>query len=256
MLKVATWNVNSLKVRLPQVLEWLQTAKPDVIGLQEIKMINDDFPLAEFQNLGYHAVFRGQKTYNGVAIMSRDVASDVVTDFPDFNDPQRRVLAATISGVRVIDLYIPNGESVGSEKYKYKLEWLSHLKKFLQHELQQHQKIVVMGDFNIAPEDIDVHEPMLWEGKVLCSDAERQIFRDILQLGFKDCFRLFTQPEKSFSWWDYRVNAFKRKMGLRIDHILANESFASSCVQCSIDIEPRKNERPSDHTIVWAEFSG
>jgi exodeoxyribonuclease-3 len=254
MLKIATWNVNSLRVRLPQVLDWLSSAKPDVFALQETKLIDDDFPLQEINQAGYQVVFSGQKTYNGVAILSRHEITNPIKAFPGFDDVQRRVLAVTTNDVRVINLYIPNGESVGSEKYQYKMGWLQQLKLFLQHELKQHKNIVILGDFNIAPEEIDVHDPKLWEGKVLFSELERNAFQDILQLGFKDCFRLHPQPEKSFTWWDYRMNAYKRKMGLRIDHILASETFASQCTQCYIDKNPREHERPSDHTVVIAEF--
>ena len=252
--KIATWNVNSLRVRLPHVLEWLQIEKPDVFALQEIKMIDEDFPLDAIAEAGYQAVFSGQRTYNGVAILSRTSAQNVVKDIPDLADPQRRVLAATIDSVRVIDLYVPNGESVGSEKYLYKLAWLEKLKKFLQDELAQHSQVVVLGDFNIAPENQDVHDPAQWEGRVLFSEAERAEFQDILKLGFQDCFRLHAQPEKSFTWWDYRLNAFKRNLGLRIDHILASEKLAKTCRKCYIDKTPRALERPSDHTPVIAEF--
>ncbi len=254
LFKIATWNVNSLRVRLPAVLEWLAAEKPDVLALQETKVVDDDFPLAAFQQAGYQASFSGQKTYNGVAIISLQPMTAMTRDLPDFVDPQRRVLAVTIDTVRVINLYIPNGESVGSEKYHYKLTWLTALKQFLQAELMQHPRTIVLGDFNIAPENQDVHDPELWSGNVLFSDAERAEFQAILQIGFRDCFRLHEQPEKSFSWWDYRMNAFKRNLGLRIDHVLASLSLADVCKQCYIDKIPRAKERPSDHAPVIAEF--
>jgi exodeoxyribonuclease-3 len=255
MLKIATWNVNSLRVRLPQVLDWLASQKPDVLVLQEIKLTNDDFPLEAIQQAGYQAIVSGQKTYNGVAILSRQKATDPILDIPELEDHQRRVLAVTIDDVRIIDLYVPNGESVTSEKYHYKLNWLKHLKVWLQKELTQHPNVIVLGDFNIAPENIDVHDPAAWEGKVLCSEPERAMLREIFQLGFQDCFRLHQQPEKSFSWWDYRLNAFKRNMGLRIDHILASTALAARCGHCYIDKAPRAHERPSDHAVVVAEFN-
>lgn len=255
MLKIATWNVNSLRVRLPQVLDWLAAEKPDVLAIQEIKLTNEDFPLEAIQQAGYHAVFSGQKTYNGVAILSRKPVNDLVTDIPQLEDHQRRVLGATLGDVRILNLYVPNGESVESEKYQYKLNWLKHLEQFLRVEVKVHEKIVILGDFNIAPEDIDVHDPKAWEGKVLCSEPERASLQSIMKLGFKDCFRLYTQPEKSFSWWDYRMNAFKRNLGLRIDLILASDVLAATCKKVYIDKNPRMNERPSDHTIVVAEFA-
>lgn len=255
MLKIATWNVNSLRVRLPQVLDWISSYQPDVIALQETKLMDADFPAAEINAAGYQVVFSGQKTYNGVAILSRIPLAEVVTDFPELQDHQRRVLAATWNDVRIINLYVPNGESVDSEKYQYKLNWLHHLDLFLKHELEKYKKMIVLGDFNIAPEEADVHDPDLWRGRVLFSDKERAAFQDILKLGFKDCFRLHPQPEKSYSWWDYRMNAFKRNLGLRIDHILSSHVLAAHCKRCVIDKDPRLNERPSDHTIVIAEFA-
>lgn len=252
--KIATWNVNSLRVRLPHVLDWLAVVKPDVLALQETKIPDADFSVEEIQQAGYQVVFSGQRTYNGMAIISREVAKDIITDLPGMDDPQRRVLAATIGQYRIINLYVPNGESVGSEKYQYKLAWLIKLNAFLQEELKKHPKIIVLGDFNIAPEGRDVHDPLQWVGKVLCSEPERAALQGIIQLGFSDCFRLIEQPEKSFSWWDYRMNAFKRNLGLRIDHILASKALALKCRNCSIDKVPRGLERPSDHTPVIAEF--
>ena len=253
--KIATWNVNSLRVRLPQVLTWLETAKPDVLALQETKLIDADFPIEEITAAGYNIVYSGQKTYNGVAILSRGAGSDFVMDIPDNNDPQRRVLAMTFGDFRILNLYIPNGESIDSDKYKYKLGWLENLIAFLKVELLKYPNILIVGDFNIAPEDQDVHDPAEWQGKVLFSEPERNVFQQLIQLGFSDCFRLHTQPEKAFSWWDYRMNSFKRNRGLRIDHILASQSLASKCLGCDIDKDPRGWERPSDHTPVIAEFA-
>lgn len=253
--KVATWNVNSLRVRLPQVLEWLQSAKPDVLALQEIKLQDADFPAAELLAAGYQAVFSGQKTYNGVAILSREAGSDYIMELPDLADPQRRVLGMTLGKIRILNLYIPNGESITSAKYHYKLGWLNNLISLLKVELTKYPNILIVGDFNIAPEDRDVHDPAEWEGKVLFSEPERAALKSLINLGFSDCFRLHDQPDKAFSWWDYRLNSFKRNRGLRIDHILASEPLAAKCLHCSIDKGPRGWERPSDHTPVIAEFA-
>jgi exodeoxyribonuclease-3 len=253
-MKLATWNVNSLKVRLPQVLDWLAAQQPDALCLQETKLEDDKFPRAEIEAAGYHAAFSGQKTYNGVAILTRKpVAGDA--GIPGFDDPQKRVIAATLDDTRVICIYVPNGEAVDSDKYRYKLGWLAALTGWLRAELERHPRLALLGDFNIAPGDADVHDPQAWAGKVLCSDAERAAFEGLAALGLKDTFRLFDQPERSFTWWDYRMNAFRRKMGLRIDHILASETLAQGCRSCAVDIEPRRNERPSDHAPVVAEFS-
>ena len=254
-MRVATWNVNSLKVRLPQVLEWLKAQAPDVLCLQETKLEDTKFPLEELRAAGYAVQFSGQKTYNGVAILSRTPASNAVASIPGFDDPQKRVLAATVEGIRVVCLYVPNGQSVESDKYRYKLEWLSRTTQWLAAELAANARLVVVGDFNVAPEARDVHDPQAWEGQVLVSAPERQAFQDVLAIGLKDSFRLFEQPPQSYTWWDYRVNAFKRKMGLRIDHVLLSGPLASACRGCAIDIEPRKNERPSDHAPVTADFA-
>jgi len=254
-MKLATWNVNSLKVRLPQVLEWTAKHRPDALCLQETKLVDENFPAADIRTAGYQPLFSGQKTYNGVAILARVAAADAVTAIPGFADEQKRVLAATVDGVRVICAYVPNGESVESEKYQYKLRWLAAFRGWLQAELAQHPRLAVLGDYNVAPEDRDVHDPAAWEGKVLCSKPEREAFGNLVGLGLKDSFRLFEQPEKSFTWWDYRMNAFRRKLGLRIDHILLSEELAKACTACTIDIEPRKNERPSDHAPVVAELN-
>lgn len=254
-MKIATWNVNSLRVRIEHVTDWMKANQPDVLALQEIKMPTDDFPVDVFADMGYQATVSGQKTYNGVAILSKEPAEDIITDLPHLDDPQRRVLGATIDGVRVLDLYVPNGQSVGSDKYAYKLNWLKTLDAYLKEQLDEHRKMVVLGDFNIAPEEIDVHDPAKWEGSVLFSEPERKAFQDMLNLGFKDCFREMAPEDKTFSWWDYRMNAFKRGIGLRIDHILASERLFIRCESCHIDKEPRTWERPSDHAPVVAEFA-
>lgn len=253
-MKLATWNVNSLKVRLPQVIEWAARHRPDVLCLQETKLQNERFPTAEIRAAGYEPLANGQKTYNGVAILSSTQAGDAVTAIPGFSDEQKRVLAATVGGVRVVCAYVPNGESVESDKYQYKLNWLAAFRDWLKQELALHPRLAVLGDYNIAPEERDVHDPAAWEGKVLFSKTERDAFEGLIGIGLKDSFRLFEQPERSFTWWDYRMNAFRRKMGLRIDHILLSEALAKSCAACTIDVEPRKNERPSDHAPVVAEI--
>jgi exodeoxyribonuclease III len=254
-MKFATWNVNSLKVRLPQVLDWLSAHKPDALCLQETKLEDVNFPVEAIAAAGYQATFSGQKTYNGVAILTRQPATAVSHGIPGYTDPQKRVTAITLDGARVICIYVPNGESVESDKYRYKLDWLAALTGWLRSELAQHPSLALLGDFNIAPDDRDVHDPQAWAGKVLCSDSERAAYLQLTSLGLQDTFRLFDQPEKSFSWWDYRMNAFRRKMGMRIDHILASEKLAGTCLSCAIDSEPRRNERPSDHAPVIAEFA-
>jgi exodeoxyribonuclease-3 len=251
-MKLATWNVNSLKVRLPHLLEWLAANPVEVMCLQETKQQDADFPQAALQEAGYHSVFSGQKTYNGVAILSREPISDVQYGIPNFEDEQKRVLAATIGGVRVVCVYIPNGQEVGSDKYQYKLKWLTALYDWLADELKKYPKLALLGDYNIAPEDRDLYDPVGWAGNVLVSEPERAAFQGLLQMGLRDAFRLFEQAEKSYSWWDYRMMAFRRNMGLRIDHILI--SGALSCTSCLIDKAPRKLERPSDHTPVVAEI--
>ena len=253
-MKIATWNVNSLKVRLPHVLEWLATHRPDVLVLQEIKQTTDMFPADELAGAGYAGLASGQKTYNGVAVISRQPAVDAVTDFPGFDDPQRRILATTVGDVRVINLYVPNGSEVGSDKYTYKLSWLAALRNFLEQELRQYEKLVVLGDFNIAPADQDVYDPEKWGDAILCSPRERAALDELLDLGLSDVFRKFDQPEKSFSWWDYRAAGFRRNAGLRIDLILTNAVMTASCRRSYIDREPRAWERPSDHAPVVAEF--
>ena len=253
-MKIATWNVNSMKVRLPHVLEWLAANSPDVLVLQEIKQISEAFPVDSLTEAGYASFASGQKTYNGVAIISREPPADPVTDFPGFDDPQRRVLATTVNGVRVINLYVPNGQSVGSEKYEYKLGWLAALREFLEEELTRHEKLVVLGDFNIAPADEDVYDAEKWGEGILCSPMERRALAKLLDLGLSDVFRKFDQPEKSFSWWDYRAAGFRRNAGLRIDLILASDAMSRRCNASYVDKEPRAWERPSDHAPVVAEF--
>jgi exodeoxyribonuclease-3 len=254
-MKLATWNVNSLKVRLPQLLDWVAVAQPDVLCLQETKLVDGKFPQGDLEAAGFRAAFSGQKTYNGVALLARGAPSEMSTAIPGFADEQKRVVAATVGDTRVICLYAPNGQAVGSEKYDYKLRWYEALRAWLKDELARHLRLAVLGDLNIAPEDRDVHDPKAWEGQIHCSEPERAAFRALLELGLKDAFRLFEQPEKSFSWWDYRMMAFRRNAGLRIDHILLSETLAAQCKACSIDKAPRRLERPSDHTPVVAELS-
>ncbi len=253
--KVATWNVNSLNVRLPHVLDWLRERQPDILALQETKLIDSDFPTLDMANVGYQAVFAGQKTYNGVAILSRLPADDIVTDLPGLNDPQRRVIGATVGKVRVINLYAPNGQAVGSDKYAYKMAWLETLAAWLRDESARHSHLIALGDFNIAPEDRDVHDPAAWAGQVLCSADERAAFQRLLALGLTDAFRLFPQEERSFSWWDYRAAAFRRNIGLRIDHILINSALVADCTGCRVDKTPRRWEGTPDHALVIAEFN-
>jgi exodeoxyribonuclease-3 len=253
-MKIATWNVNSLKVRLPQVLDWLATSQADILCLQETKTTDENFPADEIAAAGYHVVFSGQKTYNGVAIISKKEAGDIITDVAGLDDPQRRILGTTIGGVRVLNLYVVNGQEVGSEKYAHKLHWLDRVTDHISEQLQQHERFVVLGDFNIAPDDRDVYDPEAWHERILCSTPEREALQKILDLGLADTFRLFDQEEQSYSWWDYRAAGFRRNRGLRIDLLLASKALADNCRTCSIDKEPRRLERPSDHTPVMAEF--
>lgn len=251
-MRLATWNVNSLKVRLPQLLDWLGHHRPDVMCLQETKTVDENFPAEALHAAGYHAVYSGQKTYNGVAILSRSAATEVATGIPHFPDELKRVIAASVDGVRVISVYAPNGQAVGSEKYAYKLRWYAALASWLSEDLQTHPRLAVLGDFNVAPEDRDVHDPKRWEGEIHVSEPERAAFRKLLELGLADAFRLFPQAEKEFSWWDYRLNAFQRGWGLRIDEILLSPEIAARCTACTIDRGPRGGERPSDHAPVIA----
>jgi exodeoxyribonuclease-3 len=254
-MKLASWNVNSLKVRLPHVLDWLAEHQPDILGLQEIKTIDENFPLEEIKAAGYHVNFAGQKTYNGVAVISKLEATDIVTDLPGLDDPQRRVLGATVDGLRFLNLYIPNGSEVGSEKYEYKLGWLDALIKYVKTQLAEHKNFVMVGDFNIAPDDRDLWDPEGWKDKILVSPPERAALQNLLDMGLTDTFRLFHQEEKLYSWWDYRAAGFRRNHGMRIDLLLSSPTMTEICTASYIDKEPRKLERPSDHAPVVAEFS-
>jgi exodeoxyribonuclease-3 len=253
-LKLATWNVNSLAVRLPQVLEWLAQHPVDALVLQETKLTDDKFPRAEIEAAGYAVQFHGQKTYNGVALLSRGAASDTLRNIPGFDDEQARVIAATVAGplgpVRTIGAYFPNGQAPDSDKFVYKMRWLAALRDWVKSELAAHPQLVLMGDFNIAPEDRDVYDPVAWAGQIHCTPEERAHFRGLLGLGLVDAFRLFEQPPKSWSWWDYRNLAFRKNQGLRIDHILVSPALQPRVQACVIDKLPRKNERPSDHAPV------
>ena len=250
-MKLATWNVNSLAVRLPQVLDWLGTHQPDVLCLQETKLIDDKFPHAEFAAAGYLSEWFGQKTYNGVALLTRTAASDVVKNIPGLDDPQARVITGTVMGVRVIGAYMPNGQAPDSDKFQYKMRWLEALRAWVAEQAAVHPKLALLGDYNIAPEDRDVHDPVAWFGQIHCTPEERAHFRALLDLGLVDAFRLFEQPPKSWSWWDYRNLAFRRNQGLRIDHILVSSALVPKVVACVIDKLPRKNERPSDMRRSW-----
>jgi len=254
-VKIASWNVNSLKVRLPHVLAWTESSGTDILALQETKLTDENFPRAAIHDAGYEVVFSGQKTYNGVAILSRTPATDVVTDPPGLEDAQRRILAATYGDLRVINLYVVNGENVGTEKYAYKLDWLARVHDWVADELQRHPNLVVLGDFNIAPDDRDVHDPEAWHERILCSTPEREVLQGLTGLGLADTFRAFEQPEDEFSWFDYRAASFRRNRGLRIDLVLASEPLQARLHAAGIDREPRGWERPSDHAPVWAEFS-
>jgi exodeoxyribonuclease-3 len=251
-MKIATWNVNSLKVRLPHLLQWLAVNPVDVLCLQETKMTDDKFPVAEINAAGYQVAFSGQKTYNGVAILSRLPLEQVVKNNPHFADEQQRIIAATIGGIRIVCAYVPNGQSVDSDKYVYKLAWLAALREWLAEELQTHTELAILGDYNIAPDDRDVHDPLAWAGQVLCSDKERAALTALVDLGLTDSYRLFEQADKSFSWWDYRQLGFRLNKGLRIDHILLTQSLVARCSACNIDRVPRKWEQPSDHAPVVA----
>ena len=254
-MKLATWNVNSLKVRLQHLLEWLARTQPDVVCLQETKLEDTGFPKREIEAAGYAACFHGQKTYNGVAILSRRGLSQVEPGIHGYADDHKRVLSATVDGVRVICTYVPNGQAVGTIKYAYKLDWFLAFERWLAEGLAHHPQLAVLGDYNVAPEERDVHNPKRWAGQVLFSDPERAAFRRLLGLGLTDAYRLFPQAERMFTWWDYRLNAFQKNMGLRIDHILLSDALARRCRSCSIDLAPRALERPSDHAPVIAEIA-
>lgn len=255
MLKIATWNVNSLSVRLPQVVDWLKQHSPDILAIQETKLTDEKFPSAALSELGYHTAFSGQKTYNGVALCSKYPIENVLTDLPQFVDPQRRILIADTGSIRVANLYVPNGQAIGSEKYLYKLDWLKHVHEHLQSEFTHHSNLVVLGDFNIAPSDLDVHDPALWEGQVLVSAKEREAFQGLLEIGFYDAYRHLHPNEPGFTWWDYRQAAFRRNMGLRIDHILMSQNMVKSLNHCDVDKNTRSHERPSDHAPMVAIFN-
>lgn len=253
-MKIATWNVNSIRVRLPHVLDWLDRESPDLLALQETKVADDRFPADAFREAGYQAVVSGQKTYNGVAILARHPAADILVDLPGLESPERRLVAATYGPLRLFSVYVPNGKFVGSESYEYKLEWLRQLRELLLRERKRHPWLAVVGDLNVAPEDRDVHDPEAWRDQILCSRPEREAFRELTGAGFVDVFRMFTDGAGAFSWWDYRMGAFRRNRGLRIDHVLVTRSLAERCRGCRIDREPRGLERPSDHAPVVAEF--
>ncbi|MER1967262.1 exodeoxyribonuclease III [Castellaniella sp. GW247-6E4] len=258
-MKLATWNVNSLNVRLPHVLDWLDANPVDALCLQELKLPDEKFPLEAFAERGYQACWVGQKTYNGVAIVSRAPSDDVQRNIPGYDDPQSRIIAATLPDanggpVRVISAYCPNGQSVDSDKYVYKLEWFARLRDWLEDELRRYPRLAILGDYNVAPADEDVHDPAAWEGEILVSAPEREAFGALLELGLSDTFRQFQQAPKSFTWWDYRRLAFRRNAGMRIDHILASEALAPHVRSCVVDKTPRAWEKPSDHAPVIAEF--
>jgi len=253
---LAAWNVNSLNIRLPRLLAWLASTKPDIVCLQETKLEDAKFPLQPIADAGYAAHYCGQKTYNGVAILARrDLAiADVRMGIEGFADEQKRVIAATVAGIRVVGVYVPNGQAVDSDKYQYKLAWYAALADMLRAELARHPELAVAGDFNVAPDDRDVHDPVAWAGQVLCSEPERAAFRALLDVGLKDSFRLFEQPEKTFSWWDYRMLGFPKNHGLRIDHVLLSDALVARCTASRIDRNMRKGEKPSDHAPVLVEL--
>jgi len=254
-MKVASWNVNSLNVRMPHLSTWLAAAAPDIVALQETKLEDAKFPREALTTLGYHSVFSGQKTYNGVALLTREPVRDVVTDIPGLDDPQRRILIASVGGLRVVNLYVVNGQAVGSEKYAYKLHWLARVRDYLAAELQHFPQMIVMGDFNIAPQDRDVHDPAAWHEQILCSTPERAALAQLQALGLHDSFRLFEAEAGHYSWWDYRQGAFRRNLGLRIDLILVSEALRARCSGASIERAPRTWERASDHTPVLVELT-
>ena len=254
-MKIASWNVNSLNVRLPHLQEWLRLRAPDVVALQETKLEDARFPDTAIAGMGYRSVFAGQKTYNGVALLARGLAiDDVQVGLPGFEDEQRRVIAATVGGVRVVNFYVVNGQAVGSEKFEYKLRWLRAAHDFLAAEAARHPQLVVLGDFNIAPTDLDVHDPKRWREKIMCSTPERDALADLQALGLHDSFRLHCAEAGHHSWWDYRLAAFDRGWGLRIDLVLVSAALRARCAAAGIDLVPRTWERPSDHAPVWARL--
>lgn len=255
-MKIATWNVNSLNVRMPHLKQWLAAAQPDIVALQETKLEDAKFPDTEIAALGYRCVFSGQKTYNGVALLARhDMPVDIVTDVAGLDDPQRRILIASVGDLRVANLYVVNGQAVGSEKYAYKLDWLARVTEHLANEAAKHPNLVVLGDFNIAPEDRDVHDPAAWKDQILCSGPEREALRRLLGVGLVDTFREFHQNDGAFSWWDYRQAAFRRNLGLRIDLVLASPNLRPRMTGASIDLEPRRWDRPSDHAPALLDLN-
>ncbi|PHM21229.1 MAG: exodeoxyribonuclease III [Curvibacter sp. PD_MW3] len=253
-MKLATWNINSLNVRLPQVLDWLAANPVDVLALQELKLTDDKFPFDAFTQAGYHAQCFGQKTYNGVALLTRAPATNVVRNIPGFDDDMARVISADVGDLRVVGAYFPNGQEPGSDKFDYKMAWLKGLRDWLRGELAAHPKLVLMGDYNITFDDADVWDPVGLKDTIHCTEEERYQLRALIALGLHDAFRLFEQPEKSYSWWDYRDFAFRRNRGLRIDHILVSQALKPLVTACTIDKAPRKNERPSDHAPVVVEL--
>jgi len=253
-MKIASWNVNSLRVRLGHVLQWLESAQPDILVLQETKMTDDQFPAEEIRAAGYDVVYSGQKTYNGVAILSKVAAENVLFDLPGLEDPQRRIVAAQIGDIQVLDLYVVNGSEVGSEKFAYKLDWLEKVTAWVESQLDKHKKFIILGDFNIAPTDRDVHNPKSWHEKILCSTPERNALKKLLDLGFVDSFRMFEQDDEIWSWWDYRSGGLENNKGLRIDLILSSHLLAEQCTACYVDKVPRTWDRPSDHAPVVAEY--
>ena len=253
-MKIASWNVNSLNVRLPHLTTWLSEAQPDIVALQETKMEDAKFPREAIEAMGYHVAFSGQKTYNGVAILAREEPRDVVTDLPGLDDPQRRILVASVGDLRIADLYVVNGQDVGTEKYAFKLDWLAKVRAFLAEEIRRHPNLVVLGDFNITPDDRDIYDPVAWKEQILCSTPERDALKAIVDLGLHDTFRLFNDEAGQYSWWDYRQAGFRRNLGMRIDLVLAGEALRARCRAASIDRVPRTWERPSDHTPVLLEL--
>jgi exodeoxyribonuclease III len=254
-MKIASWNVNSLNVRLPHLEEWLKLRQPDIVVLQETKMEDEKFPDDVLAGLGYRSVFIGQKTYNGVAIVSRESAKEVQIGIPSFDDEQRRVIAATVNGIRIINLYVVNGQDVGTDKYEYKLRWLDAVHDWLADEIKKYPNLIVLGDFNIAPDDRDVHDPKVWnDDSILTSTKERAAYKRLLDIGLHDSFRLHNEEAGHFSWWDYRAGGFQRNHGLRIDLILISDALKSKCTSSIIDREPRTWDRPSDHAPVIMEL--
>lgn len=254
-IKIASWNVNSIRVRLEHVKAWLQAEHPDVLVLQETKVQDHDFPSDEFSALGYGVCFIGQKSYNGVAILYRQglEPDHILMQMPGYQDEEKRFLAATFAGIHVVNVYVPNGRHIEHEAYQYKMEWLSHLHDYLKEQLTKHEKLVVLGDFNIAPGDVDVHDPQAWEGDVLVSPRERDALNGLLQLGLHDSFRSLNDTQQLFSWWPYKGFAFRRQRGLRIDLALVSDALLSQCEGSGIDVTPRQWDRPSDHAPIFID---